>query len=86
MADSLMQLLRLLGEEDHAEESQPQTLQRHRNNRVGALRRHNSPPHSLANSGTQNMNGLINNAGYVQGNGNGSIIFGPFDSTTRTYN
>lgn len=82
MADSLAQLLRLL-EEDHVEEPQPR--RRNRNTRVGA-RRQNSTSHSLSNTGTQNMEGLINNTGYVQGNGNGSIVFGGFDSSTKNFN
>ncbi|KAK7329551.1 hypothetical protein VNO77_23721 [Canavalia gladiata] len=92
MADSLMQLLRLL-DENPVEGAQAQAQpRRHRNTRGGALRHnapsnsHNSPPQSFNNSSTQNMKGLINNAGYVQGNGNGSIIFGGFDSSTRTFN
>ncbi|GAU37443.1 hypothetical protein TSUD_206790 [Trifolium subterraneum] len=41
---------------------------------------------SYNNTGTQNMKGLINNSGYAIGNGNGSIIFGSFDSSNRRYN
>ncbi|KAK7246274.1 hypothetical protein RIF29_41136 [Crotalaria pallida] len=104
MADSLRQLLRLLGE-DPAEDAHPRPRpqpQRYRNrnrNRNHNLVRetdadvvrhnamtHNPPPHSFNNSGTQNMEGLINNTGYVEGNGNGSIVFGNFDSSTRTFN
>ncbi|KAK4265883.1 hypothetical protein QN277_026875 [Acacia crassicarpa] len=37
----------------------------------------------FSNTGTQNMKGLINNTGFTTGNGNGSIIFGSFDTSTR---
>uniref|UniRef100_A0A151UFC7 Uncharacterized protein n=1 Tax=Cajanus cajan TaxID=3821 RepID=A0A151UFC7_CAJCA len=84
MADSLMQLMRLLGE-DHVDEPQPQP-QPHTRRRNRNITRARAPPQSLSNSGTQNMKGLINNTGYVEGNGNGSIIFGSFDATTRTFN
>ena len=79
MADSLMQLLRLV-DEDLGVEPRP----RPRPNRSGASC-HNSPSHSASNSGTQNLHGLINNTGYVNGNGNGSIVFGGFDSSTKNY-
>ncbi|CAI8583926.1 unnamed protein product [Vicia faba] len=46
----------------------------------------NQPPSSFNNKGTQNMRGLINNTGYTKGNGNGSIVFGGFDSSNRRYN
>ena len=32
----------------------------------------------------QNIKGLINNTGFSTGNGNGSIIFGSFDTSTHT--
>lgn len=88
-----MQLLRLLGE-DPVEEPQPHPHRRNRNTARagGGARRHINPPpaasgHALTNStGTQNLEGLINNTGYVQGNGNGSIIMGGFDSSTNTFN
>ncbi|KAI4346182.1 hypothetical protein L6164_013260 [Bauhinia variegata] len=35
------------------------------------------------NSGTQHIGGLINNTGNVNGNGNGSIVYGGFDSSTN---
>ncbi|CAL0320104.1 unnamed protein product [Lupinus luteus] len=57
------------------------------NGGVVAPRRNATQPRaSLNNTGTHNMKGLINNTGYIKGNGNGSIIFGGFDSSTRTYN
>ncbi|KAK7412886.1 hypothetical protein VNO78_04609 [Psophocarpus tetragonolobus] len=88
MADSLAGLLRLLDQVPREDEppSPPLQPRRNRNPRPRAPR-HNarSPPQSLNNSGTQNIKGLINNTGYVEGNGNGSIIFGGFDSTTNTY-
>ncbi|TKY72510.1 hypothetical protein E2542_SST01251 [Spatholobus suberectus] len=85
MSDSSMQLLRLLDENPVDE---PQAQPRRNRNRVP---RHNAPsrdssPQSVSNSGTQHMKGLINNTGYVKGNGNGSVIFGTFDSSIRTYN
>ncbi|CAL5184283.1 unnamed protein product [Lathyrus oleraceus] len=79
---SLVELLRLLDNEAR-DEPQPQPRRR---NRKAAARRQNPPSDTLSNSGTQNMEGLINNTGYVQGNGNGSIIYGGFDSSTKTYN
>ncbi|KAI4346183.1 hypothetical protein L6164_013255 [Bauhinia variegata] len=36
------------------------------------------------NSGTQNIEGLVNNTGSVNGNGNGAMVFGGFDSSTNT--
>ena len=42
-----------------------------------------SPVFSYNNTGTQVMRGLINNTGYTKGNGNGSIILGNFDTSTR---
>ncbi|BAT87799.1 hypothetical protein LR48_Vigan09g167900 [Vigna angularis] len=90
MADSLARLMRLLdqmGEDEAAPEPR-----RNRNNRNRAPRNNSAPPsHNSSsppkfnNSGTQNMTGLINNAGYVEGNGNGSIISGGFDSSTKNY-
>ncbi|KAL5097859.1 hypothetical protein RYX36_002186 [Vicia faba] len=80
---SLMELLRLLHDEA-GDEPQPQPRRR---NRRAAARQQNPPPTgTLSNSGTQNMEGLINNAGYVEGHGNGSIVYGSFDSSTKTYN
>ncbi|CAK8531570.1 unnamed protein product [Lathyrus sativus] len=79
---SLLELLRLLDDEA-ADERQPQPRRR---NRRAAARRQNPPKDTFSNSGTQNMEGLINNAGYVEGNGNGAIIYGGFDSSTKTYN
>lgn len=80
---SLMELLRLLDDEA-GDEPQPQPRRR---NRRAAVRRQNPPPTgSLSNSSTQNMEALINNTGYVEGHGNGSIIYGGFDSSTKTYN
>ncbi|KAK7348079.1 hypothetical protein VNO80_22628 [Phaseolus coccineus] len=43
------------------------------------------PSASFNNTGTQNMSGLINNTGYTKGNGNGSIVFGGFNSSTNSY-
>ncbi|ESW26358.1 hypothetical protein PHAVU_003G112800 [Phaseolus vulgaris] len=43
------------------------------------------PRASFNNTGTQNMSGLINNTGYTKGNGNGSIVFGGFNSSTNSY-
>ncbi|BAT77065.1 hypothetical protein LR48_Vigan01g299600 [Vigna angularis] len=43
------------------------------------------PRASFNNTGTQNMRGLINNTGYTKGNGNGSIVFGGFNSSTNSY-
>ncbi|OIW19859.1 hypothetical protein TanjilG_27225 [Lupinus angustifolius] len=53
---------------------------------VAPRRNATKPPAAFNNTGTQNLRGLINNTGYTKGNGNGSIIFGGFDSSTRTYN
>ncbi|KAI4346194.1 hypothetical protein L6164_013266 [Bauhinia variegata] len=36
------------------------------------------------NSGTQHIGGLINNTGQTNGNGNGSVVFGGFDSSRNT--
>lgn len=96
---SLMQLLRLLddGDDDNDTETdiddEPvETQPRHsRNSDVAATTQQrakpqNQPPASFNNKGTQNMRGLINNAGYTKGNGNGAIIFGGFDSSNRRYN
>ncbi|CAJ2662475.1 unnamed protein product [Trifolium pratense] len=77
MADQLMQLMRLFND-DHEEEPQPrQPRRRNRNGARTVARRHDGTPH---------MEGLINNNGYVQGNGNGSIILGGFDSSTSNFN
>jgi len=83
---SMLQLLRLL-DEDHVEEPQPRQppRRRNRNGTSAVARRQNPPPDTHSNSGTQNMEGLINNTGYVHGNGNGSIIFGGFDSSTMNF-
>ncbi|AES65015.1 hypothetical protein MtrunA17_Chr2g0294521 [Medicago truncatula] len=82
---SLMQLLNLL-DEDHVEEPQPrQPRRRNRNGSSAVARRQKPPPDTFSNGGTQNMEGLINNTGYVHGNGNGSIIFGGFDSSTMNF-
>ncbi|KAJ7980377.1 hypothetical protein O6P43_003660 [Quillaja saponaria] len=43
----------------------------------------NNPGFSFNNSGTQNMRGLINNTGYTSGEGNGSLVFGTFQSSRR---
>ncbi|ESW19348.1 hypothetical protein PHAVU_006G117000 [Phaseolus vulgaris] len=89
MADSLTWLRRLLDQTED-DEAPPQP-RRNRNTRYRAPRNTNAPPahHSsppqFNNSGTQNMTGLINNTGYVEGNGNGSIISGGFDSSTKNY-
>ncbi|TKY54224.1 hypothetical protein E2542_SST18630 [Spatholobus suberectus] len=84
MAGSLVQLLRLLGGVEEPMETQP----RHSPNPgVVAPRRSEEPPRdSFNNTGTQNMRGLINNTGYTKGNGNGSIIFGGFDSSNKSDN
>lgn len=82
MADSLLQLLRLLDGNNNIDpvEARP----RHSPNDVVAPRQINGtipqdqPLASFSNTGTQNMKGLINNTGYTKGNGNGSIIFGGF--------
>jgi len=87
--DPTARLMRLLDqmEEDEA----PPQPRRNRNTRYRAPRSNNAPsahsssPGQFNNSGTQNMSGLINNTGYVVGNGNGSIISGGFDSSTKNY-
>lgn len=75
MEESLMQLMRLLGDEE------PQLRRRRIRNSNKNGRRQNTQ----SNTGTQNMEGLINNTGYVEGNGNGCIILGGFDSSTKTF-
>jgi hypothetical protein len=80
MADQLMQLIRLNGLINEDPEEEPQLRQPRRRNRNGSraiARQHDGTPH---------MQGLINNTGYVQGNGNGSIILGGFDSSTSYFN
>ncbi|QCD77491.1 hypothetical protein DEO72_LG1g1116 [Vigna unguiculata] len=90
MADSLVRMMRFLNEMGE-DEAAPQPRRNRNNNRYRAPRNNSAPPsHSSSpsqfnNSGTQNMTGLINNTGYVQGNGNGSIISGGFDSSTKNY-
>ncbi|KAG5023801.1 hypothetical protein JHK85_020143 [Glycine max] len=42
------------------------------------------PRASFNNTGTQNIRGLINNTGCTKGNGNGSIVFGGFDSSNKS--
>ncbi|CAJ1963206.1 unnamed protein product [Sphenostylis stenocarpa] len=83
MADSLARLMRLLDQMEEGEAPPPPPPpRRNRNNRSRAPPYNNvrssnhSPPPQLNNSGTQNMKGLINNTGYVEGNGNGSIVLG----------
>lgn len=91
---SLLQLLRLLDGHDTETDTDDEPVEpqpRHSpNSNVVAPQRHDtSQDQSLAsfnNTGTQNMKGLINNSGYTKGNGNGSIIFGGFDSSNRRYN
>jgi len=91
---SLLQLLRLLDGNDTATDTDDEPVEtqpRHSpNSNVVAPQRRDTPQdQSLAsfnNTGTQNMKGLINNTGYTKGNGNGSIIFGGFDSSNRRYN
>lgn len=90
MADSLQQLLRLFGQFDD-EDDHVQTQTRNHANPVAVAPQHNAtvpklPRAEFNNTGTQNMKGLINNTGYTKGNGNGSIVFGGFDSSSRTYN
>ncbi|KAK7363493.1 hypothetical protein VNO77_05637 [Canavalia gladiata] len=77
---SLLQLLRLLDDGDDPAETRP----RHPPNNPGVVAPH-QPKASFNNTGTQHMAGLINNTGYTKGNGNGSIILGGFDSSTRNY-
>nr|KYP57895.1 hypothetical protein KK1_004179 [Cajanus cajan] len=84
MAGSFLQLLCLLDDNEDRVETRP----RHFPNPVVAPRHSYSeePPRaSFNNTGTQNMRGLINNTGYTKGNGNGSIIFGGFDSSKSWY-
>ncbi|KAL2341685.1 hypothetical protein Fmac_009625 [Flemingia macrophylla] len=89
-AESLMQLMRLLGEDDHVDEPQPQPRRNHNTARVRAPHHnaqfHDLPPQSFSNGGSQNMKALINNTGFGNGNGNGSIVFGNFDASKRTFN
>nr|AFK40833.1 unknown [Lotus japonicus] len=83
MSGSLFNLLRIFDPvEDHVE-----ARQRNSPNPV-APPSQESPRSSSSfnNTGTQNLRGLINNTGYTKGNGNGSVIFGGFDSTTRNHN
>jgi hypothetical protein len=86
----LLQLLRLLDGNDTDDESIETRSRYSPNSDVTAPRQRATPQdQSLAsynNKGTQNMKGLINNSGYTKGNGNGSIIFGGFDSSNRRYN
>ncbi|KAJ1395293.1 hypothetical protein SESBI_33445 [Sesbania bispinosa] len=88
MAGSLLQLLRLFDDDEEPVETRPR---RHSPNPdvVTPPQYHTpqeQPRASFNNTGTQNMRGLINNTGYTKGNGNGSIIFGGFDSSNRRYN
>ncbi|XP_045832190.1 uncharacterized protein LOC123923544 [Trifolium pratense] len=93
-SSSFRQLLRFLDSndtDDELVEELVETRSRHLpNSDVTAPRQRAMPQdQSLAsynNRGTQNMKGLINNSGYTRGNGNGSIIFGSFDSSNRRYN
>ncbi|KAE9604491.1 hypothetical protein Lal_00011059 [Lupinus albus] len=85
MPSSLLQLLNFFDDDDLME-----TQPRNYPNRGGVAPRRSAtvtklPGAAVNNTGKQNMKGLINNTGYTMGNGNGSIIFGAFDSTTRTY-
>ncbi|KEH32342.1 hypothetical protein MtrunA17_Chr4g0068261 [Medicago truncatula] len=91
---SLLQLLRLLDGHDTETDTddelvEPQPRHSPNSNAVAPQRHDTSQDQFLAsfnNTGTQNMKGLINNSGYTKGNGNGSIIFGGFDSSNRRYN
>ncbi|CAL0304951.1 unnamed protein product [Lupinus luteus] len=88
MPGSLLQLHNFFDDED--EDDRIETQPGNYPNSGGVAPPHSTTvtklPHaSLNNTGTQNMKGLINNNGYTMGNGNGSIIFGAFDSSTRTY-
>ena len=84
MAGSLFRLFRVFDDADESVETQP----RHNPNQGVVAPGHSAttqelPCASFNNTGTQNMRGLINNIGYTKGNGNGSIIFGGFDSSYR---
>ncbi|KAK7387987.1 hypothetical protein VNO78_22786 [Psophocarpus tetragonolobus] len=82
MGDIAGQLFRLLDEMEEPTETRPRRLPRRSPNHGAVARpRHTDP--SFNNTGTQNMRGLINNTGYTKGNGNGSIVFGGFDSSTN---
>ncbi|QCD80053.1 hypothetical protein DEO72_LG2g372 [Vigna unguiculata] len=83
MAGLFGQLFGLLNDDG---EPMQTTQPRRRSQNPSAVPRsaHNEEPRaSFNNTGTQNMRGLINNAGYTKGNGNGSIVFGGFNSSTN---
>ncbi|KAG5011063.1 hypothetical protein JHK82_019700 [Glycine max] len=88
MAEFLGQLLGQLLQSGVGEEPMEATHPRHSPN-PGAVAhpRHSHkelPRASFNNTGTQNIRGLINNTGCTKGNGNGSIVFGGFDSSNKS--
>ncbi|KAL4397988.1 hypothetical protein HN51_002568 [Arachis hypogaea] len=80
MADSLFRLFGLIDDEDESD-LEPRPLH-NQGGGVASSRKSTKPRNSLNKTETQNLKGLINNTGHAEGNGNGSIIFGGFDSST----